>query len=73
MGGDEHSAVVRVTFTDGLDHALDLVRIQVRGGLVQDQHVGSIDQRARKCDTLSFAARESLDPRAGQLVEAEAR
>ena len=48
-------------------------RIDARGGLVEDQHVRSVDHRDRERQALADAEREPLGERVGDLAESEAR
>ena len=60
MRGEQH----RLLLADAPDELADvdnLVRVEARGGLVKDEHVGAVDERLRKAHTLPVALGELVN------------
>ena len=55
VGDRDHGEGRQPLLEQGVEHLLRCL-VQGRGGLVQEQPVGSVDQSAREADPLLFAA-----------------
>ena len=56
---------------DDVPEVAPRLRVETRGGLVEEDDLGIVRQRARERESLSLAARELLDLRVGSILEAD--
>ena len=61
MWVDKQDRFVLAELADRLADLVDLVRVQAGGGLVEDQHVGLVQEHLGHAHPLAIAARELAD------------
>jgi hypothetical protein len=71
MGGEQDRLPVAIELAEDLPQREPALRVEARGGLVQEQHRGTVEDRARHHQTLSHPSRERVHRRAGPLRELE--
>ena len=59
--GREHDRLVLAQLADQVPHLVLLVRVEAVGGLVQDQHLGIVDQRLREAGAVLVALGQRVD------------
>ncbi len=67
----EDSAASAVHFAESIGEPSDAERIEARGGLVEEQHRGAMNERTGDGDALAHAAGESADQGVATLEEAD--
>src|SRR5437867_3796461 len=69
VGGEQHGAARRPEAADHVPQLAARLRVETRGGLVEEQELRPRDQRARHREALLLAARELAHPRGALLLE----
>ena len=67
--GREHDRLVLAQLADQLADLVLLVRVEAVGGLVQDQHLGVVDQRLREAGAVAVALGQGVDRLVQHRVE----
>jgi len=65
--GDDHVVTRSHQPDEAPNDGLDAVSVELRSGLIEDQHPRAQDQGGRDCDSLALSSRQRADPPAPQF------